>query len=711
MSRFSVKRLMSQLDLRFRRTVPLVHQTESAECGMACLAMICGHFGKNIDLIALRSQFNLSARGTTFNGLINTAHDLGLTTRPLSLELDELSALRMPCILHWEFNHFVVLVSLRRNGAVLHDPARGRRTVSLTELSKSFTGVALEAWPSGGFTAETVRNRINLTTLMRNIHGLKTTLGKIFCLSLVIETINLVMPIGTQLVMDHAIPAGDHGLLTLICVGLMLFILLRTAVGMLRAWSSLVLSTSINVQWQSGLLSHLLRLPLSYFERRKLGDIQSRFGSLSTLREMFTSSVVGALMDSIMVIGVVIMMILYGGWLTWVVVGFTLAYVFIRLVTYGTYRQLSEEALVRDARTKSYFMETLYGIATVKMQGLSERRGAQWLNLEIDTVNSEIKVTKMDLLFGGINAFIGACDQILILWLGTRLVIDNQMTIGMFIAFGAFREQFSDRVSSLTNFLLQLRMMSLHNERISDIAINEQEPRKPDIPVQNSMHPASLETNLLSYRYDKQSAPVFSELSISILPGESVAITGPSGAGKTTLMRVLCGLFEPDAGNVLVDGIDIKQLGINNYHKMIGCVMQDDRLFSGSIRENISGFDENIDENWLIECAKSSYIHDVIRKMPMGYDTLICELGEGLSGGQKQRLFIARALYRKPGILFMDEATSSLDHESESYVNQAIKKLNITRVIIAHRETTISSADRVISLNSSYEKQKSEFEG
>jgi len=690
---------MSQLDLRFLHNVPLVHQTESAECGMACLAMICGHYGKNIDLITLRRQFNLSARGTTLSGIITTANDLGLTTRPLSLELEELGALKMPCILHWEFNHFVILVSIKRNSAILHDPARGRRCVSLTELSASFTGVALEAWPGGGFKAEVARNRISLSALMKNIHGLKSSLGKIFCLSLVIETINLVMPVGTQLVMDHAIPAGDHGLLTLICTGLILFILLRTGVSMLRAWSSLLLSTTINIQWQSGLLSHLLKLPLSYFERRKLGDIQSRFGSLTTLRETFTSSIVGALMDGIMVIGVTVMMVLYGGWLTWFVMGFTLAYIFIRLITYSTYRQLSEEALVRDARTKSYFMETLYGIATVKMQGMGERRGIQWLNLEIDTINSEIKVTKMDLLFGGVNAFIGACDQILILWLGANLVIDNQMTIGMFIAFGAFREQFADRVSSLTNFLLQLRMMSLHNERISDIALNEQEPRKPDIPICIAMRPMSLETINLSYRYDSQSAPVFSELSIRILPGESVAITGPSGAGKTTLMRVLCGLFEPDTGKVVVDGVDINIQGVNNYHKMIGCVMQDDKLFSGSLRENICGFEESENEDWMIECAKASYIHDVIIKMPMGYDTLIGELGEGLSGGQKQRLFIARALYRKPGILFMDEATSSLDQESENYVNQAIKKLNITRIIIAHRETTISSADRVISLN------------
>ncbi|MBC5477662.1 peptidase domain-containing ABC transporter [Klebsiella pneumoniae] len=698
MSNGNVRRMINQLDMRWRRRVPVIHQTETSECGLACLAMICGHFGKNIDLISLRRKFNLSARGANLAGINSIAEQLGMVTRALSLELDELGALKTPCILHWDFSHFVVLVSVKRNRYVLHDPARGRRNVGLEEMTRYFTGVALEVWPGSEFSEETTQNRIQLRSLINSIYGIKSTLAKIFCLSVVIEAINLVMPVGTQLVMDHAIPAGDRGLLTLISAGLMFFILLRAATGMLRAWSSLVMGTLINVQWQSGLFNHLLRLPLAYFERRKLGDIQSRFGSLDTLRATFTTSVVGAIMDSIMVVGVFVVMLLYGGYLTWIVLGFTTVYVLIRLVTYGYYRQISEETLVRGARASSYFMETLYGIATVKIQGMAERRGTHWLNLKIDAINSGIKLTKMDLFFGGINTFVAACDQVAILWLGTSLVIDNQMTIGMFVAFGSFRGQFSDRVASLTNFLLQLRMMSLHNERIADIALHEKEEKKPELDIVADMTPVSLETTDLSYRYDSQSAPVFSGLYLSVTPGESVAITGTSGAGKTTLMKVLCGLFEPDSGKVLVNGTDIRQLGINNYHRMIACVMQDDRLFSGSIRENICGFSEEMDEAWMIECARASYIHDVIMKMPMGYETLIGELGEGLSGGQKQRIFIARALYRRPGILFMDEATSSLDTESERFVNVAIRNMNITRVIIAHRETTLRTVDRTISI-------------
>ncbi|EBA1510331.1 peptidase domain-containing ABC transporter, partial [Salmonella enterica] len=611
MAKVNFRQMVNQLDMHWRRSVPVVHQTESSECGLACLSMICGHYGKNIDLISLRRQFNLSARGTSLSGIKGMAEELGMLTRALSLELHELGGLQVPCILHWNFNHFVVLVRVKRNRFVLHDPARGRRIVGQEEMSQYFTGVALEIWPGSEFTVETVNNRINIRTLIHSIYGIKSTLAKIFCLSVMIEAINLIIPVGTQLVMDHAILAGDKGLLTLICAGLIFFILLRAATGVLRSWSSLVMGTLIDVQWQSGLFNHLMRLPLGYFERRKLGDIQSRFGSLDTLRVTFTTSVVGAIMDGIMVTGVLCMMILYGGTLTWIVLGFTAIYVLIRLVTYGYYRQLSEDKIVRSARSSSYFMETLYGIATVKIQGLAELRGAHWLNLKIDAINSGIKLARMDLFFGGISTLVAACDQVIILWLGTCLVIDNQMTIGMFVAFGAFRGQFSDRVTSLTNFILQLRMMSLHNERIADIAMHEREAKKPDLDIKSAMCPVSLDAAELSYRYDSHSPPVFSNLTFSVAPGESVAITGPSGSGKTTLMKVLCGLSEPDIGKVMIDGKDIRQIGVNNYQKIIACVIQDDRLFSGSVRENICGFSEEIDEDWMIECTRASYIHDV----------------------------------------------------------------------------------------------------
>lgn len=693
-----LKALVRKLEIRWGHQLPVVHQTESSECGLACLAMICAHHGKSIDLVSLRQQFNLSARGATLAGIKGMAEQLGMASRALSLDMPEVPSLRLPCILHWNFNHFVVLVGASGNGFIVHDPAQGRRVVTQAEISKCFTGVALELWPGSSFVKCEERSRLSLRTLIGSVHGITPTLAKIFMLAAVVEVINLTLPVGTQLVMDHVIPAGDRGLLMLICIGLGFFILLRMAVSAIRAWMSLVMATLIDMQWHAGLFNHLVRLPLSFFERRKLGDIQTRFRSLDTLRETFTSSIVGATMDTIMVSGLLAMLVLYGGWLAWVVIGFTAIYTGVRFASYSHYRQLSEESLIRSARAGSYFMETLYGIAAIKVQGMSDRRAGHWLNLKIDAINSSIRVAKLDLLFGGINSTIIACDQLAILWLGAGLVMENKMTIGMFVAFSAFRAQFSERAHSLTDFLLKLRMTTLHNERISDIALNDKERRKPDMTLSAPMRSVSLRTDGLAYRYDSQSPAVFSGINIDIKAGENVAIAGPSGSGKTTLMKVLCGLFEPGSGTVMVNDQDIQQLGVNNYQKLVGCVMQDDRLFSGSIKENICGFADEMDEAWMMECARISDIHAVILRMPMGYETLIGELGEGLSGGQKQRLFIARALYRKPGIIFLDEATSALDVDSERSVNQAIRQLPITRVIIAHRASTLASADRVIRL-------------
>lgn len=699
MNKFSIKKIIEQIDITLIKKTPMIHQTESSECGLACLAMVCGHYGKNKDILTLRQQFNMSSRGTDLKNLVIVAEQLGFDTRTVSLEIDEIKHLKTPCILHWNFNHFVLLVGFKANKVIIHDPAYGRRYVSYSEFSNSFTGIAFEMWPGSSFSKQSLKTKFSINLLIKNIYGIKKSLGNIFFLSVVVEFINVLMPIGTQLVMDHAIPANDFGLLVIICIGLAIMILIRSLTSLFRAWISLVMSTLINVQWQYGLFNHLLQLPLSYFERRKLGDIQSRFGSLDTLRLTFTTSVVGAIMDSIMIIGVLIMMYLYGGWLTYIVIAFTALYVLLRLVTFKYYRSLSEELLIRDARSTSYFMETLFGIATIKIQGMAKRRCSNWINLEIDSINTNIKITKMDMLFGGINTFIAACDQIFILYLGVSLVINNYMTIGMFIAFGAFRSQFSERVSSIIEFVLQLRMMSLHNERVADIALSPKESHKSDIKYEANFQPLSLTITDLIYGYDNCSPPVINGLNINIKPGESVAIVGPSGVGKTTLMKIMCGLFKPQSGLIMINGVDIYSLGVNNYHKMIACVMQEDRLFSGTIRENICGFVENIDDNWMFECAKASYLHDIIAQMPMGYETLVGELGEGLSGGQKQRMYIARALYKRPGILFLDEATSALDNESEKAINTAIRNLNITRVIVAHRETTILSADRVINLN------------
>ncbi|MCG8157325.1 peptidase domain-containing ABC transporter [Brenneria goodwinii] len=698
-----LERLRNRLDFSFLRRVPVQLQTEAAECGLACLAMVCGFYGKQIDLLSLRQDFGVSSRGTSLATLMQLAHNLSLSTRPLSLDIEHLTAIRKPCILHWDFNHFVVLVSAAADKVVIHDPAVGRCVIARKELSDHFTGVALELWPDTGFIPEVRKQRIKTGELIRNISGFKSALLKIFCLSLVIEFISLLMPVGTQLVMDHAVPAGDKGLLVLICMGLFVLVLLQAGISMFRSWTTLVMSTIIDIQWKDGLFRHLMKLPLSWFEKRKIGDIQSRFGSLDVLRATFTQNITGMVIDSIMATGALILLVLYGGVLVWVVVGFTFVFVLLRIATYSRYRQASEELLIKSARAGSCFTETLYGIATIRAQDLAEQRRYNWLNLVTDTANTSIGLSRFDMLFSIISTFIGACDNVFILWLGISFVMDQHMTIGAFVAFSSYRGIFSDRVLSLTGVFLQLRMLSLHNERITDIALTPPEPTMPEKSFFPSGNALSLEAQGLSFRYDKQSPFIFSGLDLTVAAGESVAVTGPSGAGKTTLMKLLGGLTEPTEGRVLVDGRDIHSIGVNNYRRAVACILQEDRLFAGSLRENITGFSREVDDEWLETCARLSHIHDDIMALPMGYETLTGELGEGLSGGQRQRIFIARALYRRPGILFMDEATSHLDERNEALINHAIAGLSITRVIIAHRQSTIRSADRIITLGDTEE--------
>ncbi len=405
------------------------------------------------------------------------------------------------------------------------------------------------------------------------------------------------------------------------------------------------------------------------------------------------------IIDSIMTVGLIIMLALYGSWLVWVVLGFTVCYAAMRILTYKFYRTISEELIVKRARSGSHFMESLYGIATIKSLNLKNRRSQHWLNTNIDVSNVSLKQTRFDMLFGGINTFINSLDQVVILWLGALMVMDNTMTIGMFMAFNAYRGQFSQRASSLIDLAMQLKMLSLHNERISEIVYSEPEAELPIRKVFEDNVGVSLQVEDLAYQYDALARPIFSKVNITIAAGESVALIGASGIGKTTLLKVMSGLLTPERGEIFIGGFDIKKIGVNNFRSSTACVLQEDRLFSGSIADNISGFDDDVDRQLIIDCAIKCNIHEEILRMPMGYETIIGELGSGISGGQKQRLLIARALYQKPNILFMDEATSHLDANNEKMINASIESLNITRIIVAHRPSTIACADRVIDLS------------
>ena len=414
------------------------------------------------------------------------------------------------------------------------------------------------------------------------------------------------------------------------------------------------------------------------------------------MRELLTTSLVEGLIDGIMAIGVLVMMYLYSPLLAAVELSAVLLYALLRWLLYKPMRERTEASIMASAKEQSNFMETVRGMQSVKLFGKQSQRLSIWQNRYAESVNQQFLLGKWQVSYQTVNQLLFGVENTLVVMLGALAVINGSLSVGMLFAFMTYKSQFTERMASLIEKLVQLFMTRLHLERLADIALTEKESDNAAGAYREISGQISVEK--LSYRYSATETLLFDNLTFSIAAGESVAIIGPSGAGKTTLAKVMLGLLPAAEGKVLVDSIDIRHLGQQHFRQQVAAVMQQDQLLSGSLAENIAFFDPDIDLEWVQQCAVMAGIHRDITAMPMGYNALIGDMGSSLSGGQRQRLYLARALYKRPKILFLDEATSSLDIQLESHVNQAIKALCITRIIIAHRPETINSADRVLLL-------------
>jgi ATP-binding cassette subfamily B protein RaxB len=692
--------LLSRLDLGFRRRVPMIHQSEAAECGLACVAMIAGYHGQHVELAELRRRNGLATSGATLLDLTRIAETLQLSSRPLRVELAELRALTLPCVLHWEMQHFVVLTRVDSRGLVIHDPGAGVRTVAMSEASAKFTGVALELMPSPGFRARAPVPSMRLMDVMGHVVGVRQTLGVLFVLALALEGFAILGPMFMQWVVDHALVAADLELLTILALGFGLVALVQVVLKAMRGWTLMSITASLSLQGKSNLFSHLTRLRSSFFESRHLGDIVSRFGSLSVIQRALTTDLIETVLDGIMVLVTGVIMLMISPTLAAVVLVGAAAYAAMRVLTYRRLRELSVDSIVYEAKAESHFLETIRAIRTVKLYGAEQQRRAEWLNTQVDKTNRDLTVSRLRLGFKLGDEILIATVAILVVWLGARAVLAGQFTVGVLLAFIAYQGQFLSRISSLVNMLVDLHMLRLHAQRLADIALEEPESvnhRTAPRSVAKRTIPG-IEFRNVRFRYSDSTPWVLDGVSFRIEPGENVALVGPSGCGKTTILKILSSLLAPTSGEVLVAGVPLRQDGLEEYRSTLGVVMQDDHLLAGTIGDNICFFDPNGVRDRIVRASQLAGLHEEILAMPMGYNSLIGDMGSALSGGQKQRVLLARALYRMPSLLLLDEATSQLDVNLEKTVNAAIRQTRVTRVIVAHRPETIKSADRVIEL-------------
>lgn len=688
----------AELQFGWSRSLPMLLQTEAAECGLACLAMVASYHGHDVDLAGLRRRFSTSLKGVTLARVMAMAGQLGFTCRPLKLDMDDLRQLRTPCLLHWDLNHFVVLKRVGKRRIAIHDPAHGMRKLSWNEVSEHFTGVALELAPSADFAPVRERQAVSLRALTGRVRGLVPALAQILLLASALEVFALAAPFYLQWVLDQVMVSADHDLLSLLGLGFIGIAVFSALVTAARSWAVTWLGATLNVQWASNLFGHLMQLPLDWFEKRHVGDVVSRFGSIQTIQRTLTTQFIGSLLDGLMSLVTLVVMAFYSVWLTALVVGLFLAYGLIRWMFFSPLRRANEEQIVYAARQQSELLESIRGAMPIKLANKQGERLSRYANATVSTANRDIGIQRLGIAFTLSNQLMFGIGRVAMIWIAATLALKNEFSAGMLIAFIAYADQFTSRAAGLIDKWVDFSMLKLHAERVADIALTA--PEKMAVAAWNGPIPeASVELHNVSFRYAEGEPWILKGCSLRIEAGESVAVVGPSGCGKSTLAKIVLGLLQPTEGEVRFGGIDIRKLGLDSYRHWIGAVMQDDQLFAGSVTDNISFFDPEATSVRVEAAARLAAIHDDIAAMPMGYQSLVGDMGSSLSGGQKQRVILARALYRRPKLLVLDEATSHLDIQRERLVSEAVQRLSITRIVIAHRPETLTAVEKIARLN------------
>ncbi|MFT3772469.1 MAG: peptidase domain-containing ABC transporter [Minicystis sp.] len=676
-----------------RRTIPFVQQLAATDCGVACLAMVLGYHGRHIGLEELRDLMTVGRDGINARDILNGARYYGLRGRGVRIELRALELLGRASILHWGLNHFVVFDRLVEGGVEILDPAHGRLRVSMEEMNRSFTGIALLLEPSESFHAgdtRKLRGRYLVDLLRRSGAWARVAVTSVF-----LQTLLVAFPLLTGTVVDRVVPHADRHLLVVLSAALGLIVVFHFLASMVRSHLLLELRMVVDVRMTFGFLEHLTALPYAFFQRRSAGDLLMRLNSNVVIRQILTSSALSGMLDGLMMAVYLLLAVFVDRVLAAVAVAVVLLQVAVFMATSARRKELNTQLLARQARSQGYQVEMFTGMETLKAMGVEERAQEQWSNLFVDVLNVSLAEGRLGATVDALTSTLRMGGPVLVLAIGVARVLDGKLSLGSMLAVNAFVAGVFAPLSNLIATAVQLQLLGSYVERITDVLETPPEQDRERVRPARRLR-GHIEVDDVSFRYGPMEPPVLREVSVKIEPGQFVALVGRSGSGKSTLASLLLGLHPPTSGRILYDGEHLDNLDLRSVRRQLGIVTQRAHLFSTTIRANISIADPDLPMEAVVEAATLAQVHDEIARMPMSYGTLLLDGGNSIAGGQRQRIALARALVHKPAILLLDEATSALDAISERGVHEALEALSCTRIVIAHRLSTVAHADVIL---------------
>jgi ATP-binding cassette, subfamily B, bacterial len=682
----------------WQRRVPVLLQLNAVECGAACLAMILQYYGRRVSISEIRERSDPGRDGLTALSIVKQAQNYGLRVRALSLKENDLRFVRLPAIVHWEFNHFLVVERWTPAYVDVVDPAIGRRHLTQEEFDAGFTGIVLALEPGAHFLRNQAAPQVSLSSYARGYLALAPgALTQILLASLLLQLFGLSIPLLTEIVVNRIIPLQLTGVLAVVGLGILTLVLAQLITTLLRSSLVIYLQARVDTQMMMSFLEHLLALPLRFFQQNISGDILTRLSSNTVIRDILSNQMVSNVLDGSTVIVYLAILLWQGPIFALLVVLLGLAQVVVLLSTRQPIQHLARRELTAQGATQGYVAEALTGIVTLKAAGAERRTLDHWSNLFFEQLNVSMRRQYLSSLVNAVMSALRLLAPLLLLWVGTMQVINGQMQLGTMLALNALALGFLTPVSSLVNTGQTLQLVQSHLERIADVmdAAPEQEGQAHQPPGLTG----HIVLQNVSFRYNEQSPEILRGINLSVDAGKKVAIVGRTGSGKSTLGKLLLGLYLPNQGEILYDGIPLRFLDYQAVRAQFGVVMQDATIFSGSIRQNIALSDPEMSLERIARAAQAAALHEDIMRMPMGYETFVSEHGSALSGGQRQRLALARALAHAPSILLLDEATSALDVMTEQVVEQNLRALPCTQIIIAHRLSTIRNADLILVLD------------